>query len=393
MKKYLIVLAVAIVALASCTNEVPVTGISVNPSSIEKFYIGDTVRLGLIVSPAEAKLTEDVKWMSSDTDVVKVVNQNGTVTADYPGEAVVTATAGEFQSACKIYANYEVLFWNLARMYYFPSTKSKEPLNDSVYTVYDSQEGDSAKCQLYSLTFICPNGNDYNEDFSAGEGLCLFANVSVFFPIEGSEEKKASLWGDLYEFTVVDTEEEWKNTPFTTLSGELYPDIVGPIYQDYLEKVDAGDQSASVDWATFLEKGTRGAYIANAEFEEGSVNYSYIRSGLVKEGFSRPVSGGGYDYDLTIQWIVSGWWGLAADWENATSYSNLLVYPYELTPSAMVRYQDGELLGEFLDDEEEEEEEGGQNAPKRSVSRRTPNFGKINLGKPVRYDATNRIAK
>lgn len=384
MKKYFIALAVAVVTLASCTNETPVKGISINPSSIEKFYIGDTVRLGLIVSPAEAKLTDNVKWMSSDTDVVKVVNQNGTITANYPGEAVVTATAGEFQGACQIYANYEVLFWNVAQMFYFPSSKSKEPLNDSIYDI------DGVKCQLYSVTFLCPNGNDYDEDFNMGEGLSLFADVSAFFPIEGTEEEKESLAGTKREFTIVDDEEVWKNTPYTALSGELYPEIAGPIYQDFLEKRAAGDASAKPDWATFKEQATRGAHVGKAEMTDEGVSYSYVPDGLVKAGTCKRVNGQ-VKYDLTVEWIVSGWWGLAVN-EDAQSYSELLVYPYELTTSALVEYKDGELLGEFIEDEGEEG--GDETAPRRSAARKKAGI-KINLGKPVPvyYDATKQIAK
>jgi len=384
MKKYFIALAVAVVTLASCNNETPVKGISINPSSIEKFYIGDTVRLGLIVSPAEAKLTDNVKWMSSDTDVVKVVNQNGTITANYPGEAVVTATAGEFQGACQIYANYEVLFWNVAQMFYFPSTKSKEPLNDSIYDI------DGVKCQLYSVTFLCPNGNDYDEDFSMGDGLSLFADVSAFFPIEGTEEEKESLAGTKREFTIVEDEEVWKNTPYTALSGELYPEIAGPIYQAFFEKLDAGDQSARPDWATFTEKATRGAHVGEAEMDGGSVSYSYVPDGLVKAGTCKRVNNT-VTYDLTVEWIVSGWWGLAVN-QDAQSYSEMLVYPYELTTSALVEYKDGELLGEFIEDEGEEG--GDETAPRRSAARKKAGI-KINLGKPVPvyYDATKQIAK
>jgi len=385
MKKYLIVLAVALVALASCNNETAVTGISLNPSKIEKFYIGDTVRLGLTVTPAEAQLKENVKWMSSDTDVVKVVNQNGRITAVHPGEAVVTAVAGEFQAACQIYANYEVLFWNVAQMFYFPSTKSKEPLNDSIYDV------DGVKCQLYSVTFLCPNGNDYSEDFDSGEGLSLFADVSAFFPIEGTEDEKASLAGTRREFTIVDDEEVWKNTPYTALSGELYPEIAGPIYQDFLEKYAAGDASAKPDWATFQEQATRGAHVGNAEMSDEGVSYSYIPDGLVKVGNCKRVNGQ-VKYDLTVQWIVSGWWGLAVN-PDATSYADLLLYPYELTTSALCEYKDGELLGEFLEDEEEGGDEA--NAPRHSAARKSAKAMKINLGKPVPvyYDAHKQIAK
>ena len=378
MKKYLFAL-VAAAALVSCGPKVPnMEGLSMTPTSIDKFYIYDTARLGVAIEPEGAALPKDVEivWLSTDTNVVQVVSQNGTVTAVGEGEAYVKAVAGEFSASCKIYANYEALFWNVANIYYFPSTKSAAPLCDSVFYV------DGVKCQLYSVTFICPNGNDFSEDFSAGEGYCLFADVAALFPIEGTDEEKASLAaGAERKINIVLSKEEWKKTPGAALVGNLDPAKAGPIYQAYLEKVEAGDQSAKPDWATFKAEAMEGVYVADAEFTDGSVSYSYVPSALVKSGYVRVNRDAGkMEYNLIVQWIVSGFWGLAVNYD-AESYSELLIYPYELTPSAMVQYDDNHNLGQFL------EEEG---APKKAAARKS---AKKFLGKPVPFAVNAKVAK
>lgn len=386
MKKQLILLAAALVALVSCKDKTTaVTGIEINPNKIEKFYVGDTVRLGLIVKPDGAQFPEDVRvvWTSSDEDVASVVSQNGTITSDYPGDAVIKVTAGELNAACQIHANYEPLFWNVANIFYFPSTKSEQPLNDEIVTI------DGKKCKLYSVTFLCPNGNDFNEDYSAGEGYALMADVSAYFPIEGTAEEQGSLAGNRREITLVTSEEEWKNTPYTALVGELDPAKAGPIYQEYLEKRDAGDQSAKPNWTKFNEEAMKGAYLCEIEMSNEGVSYSYAPDALVKEGYVKIVrtNDAAYlDYDLKVQWIISGFWGLAANWE-AESLSELLIQPYQLCESAMVHYNASLEEGEFI-----EENGGEQGAPRRMVRKQNRLMHKI-AGKPVPYFVTEKKAK
>lgn len=387
MKKNLILLAAALVALVGCKkdNSSAVTGIAINPDKIEKFYVGDTVRLGLIISPDGAEFPEDVRvvWTSSDEEVASVVSQNGTVTSGYPGDAVIKVTAGELSAACQIHANYEALFWNVAQIFYFPSSKSEQPLNDEIVTI------DGKKCKLYSVTFLCPNGNDFNEDYSAGEGYALMADVSAYFPIEGTAEEQASLAGNRREITLVTSEEEWKSTPYTALVGELDPAKAGPIYQEFFEKRDAGDQSAKPNWTKFKEEAMKGAYLCEIEMSNEGVSYSHVPDALVKEGFVKIVRNGDnayLDYDLKIQWILSGWWGLAVN-EDAESYSELLLQPYQLCESAMVHYDASLKEGEFI-----EENEGGEGAPRRLARKQNRLMHKI-AGKPVPYFTTEKIAK
>ena len=63
--------------------------------------VGETVALKATVTPADAT-DKTVAWTSSDTEVAKV-DATGKVTAVAPGEAVITATAGDNKTAvCKV---------------------------------------------------------------------------------------------------------------------------------------------------------------------------------------------------------------------------------------------------------------------------------------------------
>ena len=122
---------------------------------------------------------------------------------------------------------------------------------------------------------------------------------------------------------------------------------------------------------------------------DGGVSYSHVPDALVKEGFVKIVRNGDaayLDYDLKIQWILSGFWGLAAD-RDAESLADLLIQPYQLCESAMVHYDASLKEGEFI-----EENEGGEGAPRRMVRKQNRLMHKI-AGKPVPYFTTEKIAK
>jgi len=116
----------------------------------------------------------------------------------------------------------------------------------------------------------------------------------------------------------------------------------------------------------------------------------------MKEGYIkivRTTEGAYLDYDVTLQWIVSGFWGLLADWEAAEeteSLANLLVKPYQLCESAMVHYDIENEEGQFIDDEEEEggEGEGGEGvAPKRATRKASKLLKRHFLSDPTPLNA------
>ena len=106
MKKYLVVLAAALVALAGCkpteeTNKY--TSLKFKNAELT-MAVGETTKLQVLYEPTTLDAPA-VVWASSNEEAV-TVDQKGTVTAVASGEANVTATYGEGESkleaVCKI---------------------------------------------------------------------------------------------------------------------------------------------------------------------------------------------------------------------------------------------------------------------------------------------------
>lgn len=88
---------------ASCTVTVskviiPVTSISLDKETAD-LWSGETLQLTAKVRPSDAT-DKTVTWTTSNADVASV--ENGLVTALTPGEAVITAMAGEFSATCSV---------------------------------------------------------------------------------------------------------------------------------------------------------------------------------------------------------------------------------------------------------------------------------------------------
>ena len=345
MKKYLVVLAAAALVLVSCgPKEKPGSGLTaLNFKQAElKMMVGDTALVALLAEPAEVAIPEDVVITSSDTNVVKVIDQRVNIVAVGSGSANITATVGDLTAVCKVTASTYEEAWGLDWLYYFPSTQSEKPLNDSVYTVA------GYKCRLYSVEYFCPNPLDFDEDLTYGEGDCLFATVAaLFIEDETAGDNNGAMVAR--QFQVVPTLEAFVNTPFSTLAGALDPAIIGPVFQAYFEGLDAGE-SPSIDWATY-ETGTNGgAHIGNAKITDtGSISYAYLWDGVVVGGWAarlvdQEAQAYYIDYDFGAQWCYGFWGlGLATNWE-AESYSEVLVQPYALELSPVYNYKAGQEI-------------------------------------------------
>jgi len=334
MKKYLIVLATALVALAGCKGgEGTETKLSIKPDAAT-LIVGDTTRLAAVITPAEAKYPEDLVWASSNEEVVEIVAQNGTVTAVGKGEAnvIVKSESLKLEAVCHITAaEYEEL-WQLDWIYYFPSTE--ELFSE------DTIEVGGYKCLLKSYEFFCPNTLDFAEDLSAGEGPCAFVTAVVPVIAEGDYE------GEMYarQFQFVENEEELG--AFTAVKGKFNPAIVGAVFQPYFEALDA-EEEADIDWDLY-ETGVTGASIQNAKITEtGSISYSYLRYGIITSGaFVRRVNAEQTAYecvfDFTAEWF-GGFWelGLATNWD-AESYSEVLIQPFAYDVYAAYHYVTGQ---------------------------------------------------
>lgn len=77
---------------------VPVSSIALNPSNLS-LTVGGTATLTATVSPANAT-DKTVAWSSSNSSVASV--NNGTVTANAAGSAIITATAGNYSATATV---------------------------------------------------------------------------------------------------------------------------------------------------------------------------------------------------------------------------------------------------------------------------------------------------
>lgn len=88
-------------AVCNLTVKQHATGLDLSHST-RTIYLGQTVTMTATVLPSDAS-DKSVTWASSNSDIVSVT-QNGSVTANAMGEAVITATSndGGFSKSCKV---------------------------------------------------------------------------------------------------------------------------------------------------------------------------------------------------------------------------------------------------------------------------------------------------
>ena len=96
--------------IRSSQQRIPMTGISLNTSSVSLFK-GDSTTLSVSYSPSNTTDNKTVTWSSSNTNVATV--SNGKVTAVGKGEATITAQVGSFKATCKITVNADVILGDI----------------------------------------------------------------------------------------------------------------------------------------------------------------------------------------------------------------------------------------------------------------------------------------
>ena len=364
MKKYLIVFAAMVFVFASCEQKDKLQGLSFKNTQ-ETLIIGDTLRLALLADPADAELPEDIVWASSDTNVVKVIDTKGNITAVGKGNATVTASYKDLKAACKIEADYYEAFWELDWIYYFPSTEQDVSTEIVTYGDY--------KCTLKAYEFFCPNKLDFAEDLSSGDGECVFTTAIV--PVIAEGEYKGEMLAR--QFKMINDESEY--AAFTAMRGKYNPAVVGAIFQPYFEALDA-EESADIDWETYVNEGVTGTIIREAFItDDGGISYYYACDGIVTEGvFVRQVNEAGDAYecvfDFTAEWFGGIWGlGLETNWE-AETYSEVLVQPFGYEPGAAYHYTTGQKAKELA-----------LSAPRKLIKRaKSSNEKIVRREKPVR---------
>lgn len=334
MKKYLIVLAAAVVALASCKtggeSGSKYTKISFKESALE-LAIGETAKLKVLYEPTTLDAPA-CKWATSDTLVV-LVDQNGNIEAVGNGEANITATYVEGETTLKAVCQitvlpYEATWAPNSTVYYFPDTKSAAPVSDTTIVYTSQSTGTTYTCKLYSVDLciltdvIIPGDED-------GAGHYIFVKASIpFIESSTSGEYIGEPWDLLFGIV-----EDYNNTEFGAEAGSLDPAIIGEVWQAYFEAVDAETQP-SFDRDLYLT-GAKGAHLRSAVVtSEGISSYPWydaiITGGYYQTVYDAETEELTADYQLKVDWCAGALGtGLALN-EEAQSYSEALAKPYAL---------------------------------------------------------------
>lgn len=167
MKKYLIVLAAAVFALASCNKDaVKYTRIAFEEPTIT-IGEGSVQKLQLIWEPNTIKEAPVCVWASSDTTKV-IVDQSGNIGAVAIGEANITATFGEGESAlkavCKVIVKdpLDIIVWGGWSLW----DLDKETILSTDTILKTLSSGEEVKCVMIPASYkIWDNGIYLGSDY------------------------------------------------------------------------------------------------------------------------------------------------------------------------------------------------------------------------------------
>lgn len=298
MKKYLIVLAAAVVALASCKPNEPTseyTKLSFKESTLD-LAPGDTKKLALVYEPTTLDAPK-CEWASSNPEVA-TVDQNGRVEALVSGQTKITAKHGDLVAECQVNVKsiFNMLVWNDFKVAYNdddPTTAIGEP-----YMVYASS-GASYKVQLFQCTYYL-----YDENISyvsgtgfTGAGFMSFIDAPIEVIVEG--DYKGYYWTNELVFE------------------DLATDSAGVVPTGALTNVN--------EWAAYLFDST---YVGDGSLKGAAIHYIDWDNddevdflGLIKNGWLGTYSNGTF-YQMNITWL-GGYLGLEVN-EEGTAF----VEPY-----------------------------------------------------------------
>lgn len=364
MKKYFVVLAALALVFAGCKpteDGSAYTSISFKEKTVE-LLPGETQKLIVRWEPTSITTAPELTFESSNEEVA-TVDEKGVVTAVASGEANITAKHGELSAVCQVTVmTFEESWAPSSTVYYFPSTKSAEPVSDTTI-VYETKKA-TYTCKLYSVELCIPSDVVIPGD-EEGAGDYIFVTASIpFIESSTSGEYIGEPW-DL-AFTIA---EDYNNTPYGSEAGSLDPAIIGNVWQAYFEARDAGS-SPSFDKDLYAT-GAKGAHLRAAIIQDGSIaSYPWfdaiITRGVFYTDYNEeqemvPV------YQLKVDWCAGALGtGLALN-EEAQSYSEALAQPYALDLETYI-YEDGEKGQPY-------------GAPKKQVRAKKDTKAMINLGK------------
>ncbi len=160
----------------SCQKDIPATGINVVPEKSE-IIVGETTMLNVSILPEDS--TEKIYNLTVDEDGQSVVSIEGNVvTGIAPGEAVVTASVGAFQSSCtiKVGVNIERVLISAAGQTFTMGSPVTEPdryEDEYQHTVSFTKDFYMSKYEITNAQyahFLNDTGYGPDDTFVVGEG-------------------------------------------------------------------------------------------------------------------------------------------------------------------------------------------------------------------------------
>ena len=161
LKKRYAPMMLLLLALAACDKN-PVSSVTLDRNDLS-LQVGEQYQLEVIVNPLSAAMHNSVSWESSDEAVASVAS-DGTVTAVYTGECVITAKAGGKSASCKVTVgklDYDFVFDRATALYY----------------------GDAYEKGTNSLTLRLLGDGVTLDDEGALVGEGLFFNIDLSVPL------------------------------------------------------------------------------------------------------------------------------------------------------------------------------------------------------------------
>lgn len=285
MKKYLIVLAAAVVALASCKpgeeSKSKYTSLRFKQTTLE-MAVGESAKLNVLYEPTtlEAPVCE---WASSNAEVA-TVDQNGNVKAIGVGEANITAKNGDLTAACQVivksvYGAYTIEDYGLF---------GKEPQSwvEGSDTIFDLSKwaGGSFNCRLGYWLALAWDGNVTYVSGTGwqGKGYLLYSQVPFYTiddPAAGEYNGTPFSWGS---YAYKDTKGQIINN--VGEAGRLDKDIWSQYIDTYIQALMA--QDGSLINKDLFDQAVGGAmiFVADHSGEEPSWDIDYgLISAVVKD--------------------------------------------------------------------------------------------------------------
>lgn len=307
MKKYLIVLAAALVALASCKNNGggnEYTSIKFKNAEIA-LAVGTSDKLAVLYEPTTLEPPTCV-WASSDSNVV-TVDQNGNIEAIDLGEANITATCGEGESAlqavCKVSVKevYDLVEWGACTWWGIDKT----PLSTDT-VIRTLRSGQQVHCVPIKATFrIWDNNIVYDETnasgsnlYLAGEGFCAFGTGTALLITEALDNNGAN-----YYYLGVDSikfvdYEEYDPTQAKYAYCAPTGKISGTAEENYYYWY-SGDKDAPEAWV--------GTEIMNLNCDSATYVNGGGLAGFIGKGYFVGDETMCYAYDIDIDWFDCLW--------------------------------------------------------------------------------------